>query len=207
MEGTVYSDGESVVKLPVMYPFREYRLFQMFDDLAPRYSPGPVSVVTVNGSNGIQMRFVGAGVHGETRLEMVMGMLQCMHCVLLVSGHLGMRELSAGNLRKRGAGSEVRFSLVHVGAWVKVENAWVGNCVEMGRLWRDVRWPAFAVRLVENSDEDIVCDIAALANTVVCEYASRDCTVPDAMNELRRAISETAMKVRCFFLVCVLYLG
>ena len=191
--GSVYRDAEEVVKLPAMYPFSEYRLFQMFHELAPQYSPGQVSTVTVNGRPGVLMRFAGEAVAAEGRLESVMGFLQSIHCVLLVSGHMAMRGLRARHLRKRGEGTDVQFRLVHVSSWVKTNEAWRNNYTEIERLWKDVGWANLTHE--ERTDPEIVREMVARAEDAVGSYASEFNGVPTAMGELRCAIEETAEKV------------
>jgi hypothetical protein len=194
--GSVYRDGEQVIKLPKMYPFSEYRLFQMFHELAPQYSSGPVSTVTANGQNAVLMQFAGEALTGEGRLESVMGFLQSIHCVLLVSGHMAMRGLRARHVRKRGEGMGVQFRLVHVSSWVKTNEAWRNNYTEIERLWKDVGWAN--VQPADRTDPEIVSEMVARAGAAVGRYASEFSGVPPAMGELRCAIEETAGKVRVF---------
>ena len=197
--GGVYRDGEEVLRIPAMYPFSEYRLFQMFHELAPQYSPGPVSTAAVNGRNGVLMNFAGGAVAGEDRLESVMGFLQSIHCVLLVSSHMAMRGLRARHLRKRGEGVDVQFRLVHVSSWVKTDEAWRNNYTEIERLWKDVGWANLTHE--EHTDPEIVREMVADA---VGSYASEFNGVPAAMGELRCAIEATAEKVGiALYFVCV----
>ena len=199
--GCAYRDGEWVLKLPAMYPFSEYRLLQLFHELAPQYSPGPVSAVTVNGRNGVLMRFAGGVLGGDDRLERVMGFLQSIHCLLLVSSHMAMRGLRARHLRRRGGGVDVQFRLVHVGAWVKSGESWQNNCTEIERLWKDVGWAN--VQHADRTDPEIVREMVARAGAAVGRYASEFSSVPPAMGELRSAIEETAGKVCVFGLFSV----
>ena len=191
--GHVYRDGEEVIKLPGMYPFSEYRLFQLFHELAPQYSPGPVSTAAVNGRNGVLMHFAGAAVTGDGKLESVMGFLQSIHCVLLVSSHMAMRGLRVRHVRKRGEGADVQFRLVHVSSWVKMDQAWRNNYAEIERLWKDMGWAN--VTHEEHTDPEIVREMVARAEDAVGSYASEFNDVPAAMHELRCAIEETAEKV------------
>ena len=201
--GCAYRDGERVIKLPAMYPFSEYRLLQLFHELAPQYSPGPVSAVTVNGRNGVLMRFAGdVALVSEDSLERVMGFLQSIHCLLLVSSHLAMRGLRARQLRRRGEGEGVEFRFVHVGAWVKSGESWQNNCTEIERLWKDVGWAN--VQHADRTDPEIVREMVARAEDAVGSYASEFNGVPAAMGELRCAIEATAEKVGiALYFVCV----